>query len=429
MNYQNYVLIIGLLCFSLNIGAQNKSLEYYESYFLFQGVYPNDDDAFWFPNNTEVQGVTNDGENWFITTTGHKDWEGADYWGKLWRIPKSVPLGANSTTNTGVKSIDMRDIPALNNGIYWHWGDPDHYRYKSVDYILVPIYPKDKSDDGIIACFRAKNLDYVSYAKIGGKPGWCAIDDKGNFYSSNSEAAFINKYEVDWSLLTKTSDKNVLTKLPRIKLKFKGNKYDKLKHMQGGEFSNSGELFYLVSGGAECFGSGSGKPSNSDGIHVFRTSDWIEIETSVKSRYNDEYFFYKFDNDCDDFFGSESPEGLTIWDLDGENEDHLYGNLHVLVFHWNLAGPFSGGSNDHKVSMHHFSNKVSVDKKSTPIFPQSIEGNSENPFKSIQEALNFYPIWDGAEIFIRTGNYPEVLTLSKRIKLNAKEGPVTIGKQ
>lgn len=197
------IAIIFLLFISFCSNGQNCN---YEGYYLLQSVYPNNENAFWFPNDTEVQGVANDGKNWFITTTGHVDFYGADEWGKLWRIPKSVPLGANSTSNPNVAYIEMDNIPELSNGTAWHWGDPDHYEYEGVDYILVPISKNEK----MIACFTAEPLEFVSYTPISFGPGWCAIDKDGFLYSSKDSPGeeghkSIRKYEVNWEVLTSSS--------------------------------------------------------------------------------------------------------------------------------------------------------------------------------------------------------------------------------
>ena len=432
---KSYVTLIIFILFAFFSIGQDCN---YEGYYLYQNTYPNDEGAFWFPNDTEVQGVTNDGKYWYITTTGHKDVHGTDYWGKLWRIPKSVPLGSNSTSNPEVVSIDMFDIPELNisGNPFWHWGDPDHYVYEGRDYILVPIYPKD-GNSGIIACFSSepfRPLEYISYAHIPLRPGWCAIDNEGYLYSSTEENdeghKSLQKYEVNWNALTSTTNHNVLSSPQTISLIFKGSAYSGLKHMQGGEFSPSNELLYLVSGGAKCLGGGSGDPAPSDGIHVFQTSNWKEIETSVKSWNDIDYFLYSFDNNCINFGtgGSESPEGLTIWDLDDGSADNISGQLHVLIFHWRPGNIFTG-SNNHKLSMHHFSKSIHIDKNSNG--GSGLIGNPNNPFKTVNEAYSdhVYPIWDGAQMVITKGTYSDTGVYNKRIRLTSKGGSVIIGKQ
>ena len=53
-------------------------------------------------------------------------------------------------------------------------------------------------------------------------------------------------------------------------------------------------------------------------------------------------------------------------------------------------------------------------------------GTSFWPFNTVAEAYRL--AWDGARIKIKTGSYPETLTLSKKLTLLALDGPVTIGR-
>ena len=46
----------------IKVGAQNQPLIHYESAYLAQNRYPNGASALdWFPDDYEIQGVTNDG--------------------------------------------------------------------------------------------------------------------------------------------------------------------------------------------------------------------------------------------------------------------------------------------------------------------------------------------------------------------------------
>ena len=66
--------------------SQNIPTKSYEGSYLFQGIYPfglNNKD--WFPDDYEVQGVTNDGESWFFTITDQDKTHGL-----IWRIKKDI---------------------------------------------------------------------------------------------------------------------------------------------------------------------------------------------------------------------------------------------------------------------------------------------------------------------------------------------------
>ena len=53
-------------------------------------------------------------------------------------------------------------------------------------------------------------------------------------------------------------------------------------------------------------------------------------------------------------------------------------------------------------------------------------GTPSNPFKTIAKANNF--AWNGVEINIRAGSYPETVTFSKRMTVVSNGGPVIIGR-
>jgi len=423
------IFIFALLLFSSVFNFVFSQPENFESSYLLSSIDPNDEGAFWFPKNTEVQGVANDGKNWFITTTGHTDASGPDYWAKLWKIPLSVPLGNNSNSDSRVRYVEMFDIPQLNfpANPYWHWGDPDSYIHNGKTYILVPIYPIEGT--GIIACFDASNLKFTGFAGFELRPGWCAIDNEGFLYSSKNHASNIKKFKVDWDDITTGVNSQVLKEVSEIELKFlTGSDYDFLEHMQGGEFSDSNEMIYLVSGSAGCHGSGpnSGDPDPSDGIHAFTTHDWKEVEFSRK---NGGYFHYGFENNCEGFFGTESPEGLTYWDISEKGLDNISGQLHVLIFHWDLGR--LGGANHHDVSMAHFQKEVYVNNtiEEEDLQPSLKLGNRSNPFSSFFEAFYVYPIWSGAEIVLKNGVYSDTGVYNQRVLISSEGGSAVIGKQ
>src|SRR5215510_13121366 len=70
------------------VAAQNRPSSHYEAALLAEADYPSGVSAMdWFPDDYEVQGVANDGKNWFFTIVDQDQTHGI-----LWRIPKAVPL-------------------------------------------------------------------------------------------------------------------------------------------------------------------------------------------------------------------------------------------------------------------------------------------------------------------------------------------------
>lgn len=416
----------------------------FENYYLSEEGGIDHGEPFWLPVRTETQGITNDGKNWFITTTKYEEnnRDQKHSGSKIWKVPKSVHLGAGSSNNPNIKSISMDNIPVLINNGYWHFGDLDHYNYNGIDYLLVPItgeHPITALKGRIIACFNAETLNFISYAKtnMSSGVGWCAIDPNGNLYTSPSTTDEIRRFEVDWDkLISGDPEHNSLSKPVDFQLKFPNRDYDNLISMQGGEFTPSGELLYVTSGAAggclpcvpgiwDCDGCGAletkvgpGSPKASDGIHVFETSGWKEIKTSKNvPPLTIAQFMFNFDNDLT----GEQPQGLTIWDLDdGSAPNGIRGKLHVLIhdYDYDLFG------DNHEVSLRHFSNVVHVSKLNT-----SGIGTSWWSHGSFNEAYDFYPIWNGAEIKLKAGVYSDTGVYDKCILITSEGGSAIIGKQ
>ena len=119
--------------------------------------------------------------------------------GTLWRIPLSVELGITSTP-IDTDKISVSDIPELRDINYVHFGDPDCYQYDGINYILVPTYSGTEggSNNGAIACFRARDLKYMNYAVVTGeKPGFCFVDKEGNIYVKENQTS-LRRYTTNW---------------------------------------------------------------------------------------------------------------------------------------------------------------------------------------------------------------------------------------
>ena len=129
------------------------------------------------------------------------------------------------------------------------------------------------------------------------------------------------------------------------------------------------------------------------------------------------HFNYEFDPD---FPIGEEPEGITIWDLDNDDrvpDDRLKGQLHVLL----LDNDEPDFLDDDDITMKHYTHTIYVDRDHTA----EEQGTPSKPFNTVGEANEL--AWNGARIKIKAGTYPETLKFSKRIKVVADGGAVTIG--
>jgi len=523
----------------------------YEAYYLKLNSYPDNSMRDWNPNGTETQGVAHDDDNWYFTST---DVDGSN--GNLWRIPVSADLRQNVSGIPGTAKISMTDIPALRAANYWHWGDVDRFRHEDVDYLLVamtsdPVAPMCMTDADCttgqtceclpflgcscrcssdancplgtcentlckarpaIAFFRASPLAFVDFEVLADQEsaGWCAMHPDGSLYTSvhqldstsADERNHLRRYHIDWPRVTDSKWHDALTWEDTYQLRDADGQLLFLHNMQGGEFTESGQLLYISSGSGFCeniFGIGGGAGIfETDGIHVFETATWREVQRSTNRIREDDYvcsldesvscpgvfpfrecgycsddpaktcvgnaqtlecgtpsmqafcipddalgvcesgyFDYSFNNGCtcEDPFqftaGSQTPEGLTIWDLDNRGAPGIRGQLHVAVNFYNRYAAC-----DDAISLHHFTRSLNVDKMNgaspewdhpLPGTPFDLANEEGRPFLTVNEAYTFYPIWDGAELVIEAGFYPETIVFSKRIRVVAHGGTAIIG--
>lgn len=403
------------------MGIATAAAQNYEACYFNTGTYPSNATNWWMYNGLEVQGVTNDGENWYFTLTA-QDHSNA----MLWRIPKDVDLNADPMpSDPGILVTTMLAVPDLYPN-YWHWGDPDHYRYLGVDYLLVPI------PGPIVACFRADDLQFIGYAHLDDShqdyAGWCAIGSGGDLYSCGYDLTSLVRYDINWSALI-AGDQNAITYIETIPmLDSNGDPIVPMQNMQGGEFSNTGEMLYLVSGRGECVGVGEVTPE--DGVHVFSTSTWRRQRRSLDTGDLTVPFAFEYDETCTcGVFGwgsgSQTPEGLTYWDLDGGSAPNVRGQLHVLVDHYNEYAVC-----DDAVTMKHYSHNIRVNGSNgyaAPTNPRT--GTVSRPFQTINEAYDFYPLWNGAHMVIEAGTYDDTGLYDKRIRMESRNGAALIGQQ
>jgi len=422
----------------------------YEGYYLRSANYPSFGNL-WTPapfGDGESQGVTHDDDNWYFTWTYNNV-------GYLWKVPVDVPLDNNVLQNPRVAIVDMTQFPDLNK--YWHWGDPDHYKDKNsgTDYIVIPI---TGGGIPIIAIFRA-NLSLVAYAKLNQQQstGWCAIHPQtGELYTSEDfdyasgpspcsnncdnqdfhclYPRLLLLYSIPWDTFPSSGyiGEIALTYIGSEELLTGDGGQMELYNMQGGEFTDSGELLYIVCGSGCCAGNGAGQQYALDGLYVFDTQTW----RAIKRSYNHDgrfphtnlpkYFDYYYPLGCDGA-GSWSPEGLTIWDLDNGRAPNITGQLHVLLFKFRVFG-------ENREVFEHFGGRLYVDPVNGIDQPlpanfgdDPLPGGLLTPYRTFGYSFSGYPVWDGAEIVLKAGSYPETGTFSKRVRITSQGGAAIVG--
>ena len=348
----------------------------------------------------------------------------------------------------GTISVHYDSVDELNSQGLWHWGDPDHVEYAGMDYILVPIYGNDEIPGGeqkIVACFRAHDLKFMNYAILDSfvGAGWCAVGVDSNLYVSANNANSIIKYDIDWDNLTdENGSQDFLSGIETYPLTKPNGATLLLTDLQGGEFSPSGEMLYLVSGRCLCAGNGAAW-SEKDGIHAIETNTWTQLDQSLKNSEPTNYFSYNYNTSCTECavpyppyylpVGCHTPEGITFWDLEDGSAPGSTGSLHVLIDFFSGIEIGPSACDEDKLFLYHYSINVHVDKNSSDGL--GLTGTPNNPFQTMSNAIIFYPIWDGSQLIIKSGVYDDQngeefpIVINKRVKMNSEGGTAIIGNQ
>ena len=385
-------LAIGIII--LSFGCVVGWGQNYEAYYNFTHRYPTDSGGAWTNYSEELQGITHDQNNWFISQV----------WA-LWKIPVYVDVFSPSPA-CGVNGVLCADLGPI--GGYNHIGDISYFAYGGNGYVLLPL---EGGEHPAIAIYNASNLQYVAHANLdisATNTPWVTVDPAGFIYTlSNHAPGVIQKYSLDWGSLVqngtmslqKVGDFQILDEAG-VLLPITG---------QGAVFSESGEYLYMNNGYYGDY------DSYKDGISVFDMQSKRRIAHSTWD--GTKPFLYHYDPTCEFLdWSCEEPEGLTIWDLDDGRAPNISGQLHVLLLD---NDDFTDGDDD--MFMMHYTNKIFVDKAYTG----TERGKPNEPFNTVGEANVL--AWDGSEITIKSGYYPEYLYVNKSVKLVSTGGDSVIG--
>jgi hypothetical protein len=398
VKFAQFLIILNaiLVCLAHNLRAQTFG----EAAYNYLG---NDRPAEGNPGwHEEAQGLAHDHDNWFIAQKS-----------TIWKIPVTNDLAAPATQGVrGVLKADIGTIGGLAG--YDHFGDPEVFEPEG--YLFVPV-TSDEGKPKVIAVFSCEPLTYITCATtppgaddtVDG--GWCVVDPKrGELLIPNTGSpSILNRYQVNYDALT-TSGRLELTPNGFIPLLLEDGTACSLQYLQGGCMSPSGELLYLVAGNISV---------PSEGICVFQMtnspSGLITGRRIKRSSQDSGRFIYEFDNS--EWPGPrQEPEGLTFWDLDNHRAPNIRGQLHVMLLDNDVWNPDD-------VSVKHYSSSLYAD---VAYAGGDGQGTPDRPYNTVNAANNI--AWEGADLRIKYGFYPEALTFSKTMRVIAYDGPVTIGR-
>jgi hypothetical protein len=392
--------------------------QYYEGYYLFNGAYPDNEGT---PYADEFQGLTHDRENWFLASNSHTH-QDKDKHPQLWKVPVQYALKDVTEAWPGVLCRRISETPLDSLG-YSHFGDISYYERNGVGYVLVPVEyeSRDYTRPNVIAVFQASDLAYVDKLDVpdfpadndpGGRSfGWIAVDTSGYLYASGDGITQIYKFWIDWNEFPYVHQ--TLFPVDTITLLNEKGATIELGRVQGGAFSESGRLLYLVTGTED-----QEHQWPWDGINVFDTKTWRRV---IRSTNGSGYFNYKYDWG---FSSYNEPEGITIWDVDqvSNADPSLHGQLHVGMLNNQCcySDPCLLTCEMDNVTLYHYINTLYVN----PAYSGEETGEPHKPFKTLSGAYTL--AWNGARIKIQTGSYSDVLTFEKQIQLQAMGGAVRI---
>ncbi len=386
---------LGVAAFAPALSASPTSAQ--PVFQMYIGGYPQAETSW----SNDTQGIAHDDNHWFITQTE-----------ALWKIPVGLALHSVTATSPGVLRRGLGFYQALAG--FDHTGDPVVYKHNGVDYLLVPL--EGPGRPGTIAIFHCGTMNYMRHFALPGQAGdagWCAVDESGIIYSSPQHTSILTSFTLDWDRFQLDQTIVLGTRPVEVMRDEQGNILD-LVTMQGGEFGPGG-LLYLASG----FYTDSNALADREGLHIMEkrtdaqgNAFWQRIGHSTRGFGHFDYYY-----NPGTLTGAEEPEGLTIWDLDDGRAPGIRGQLHATV----LSNEIDAGDIDFK----HYTHIIRVQAGAGCVPNGLPRGGPTCPFLTVGSAMNI--AWNGAEVRVWTGAYPEPMVVSKRVRLTAEGGLVRIG--
>ena len=306
----------------------------------YLGDYPANREVNWAQ---DVQGIAHDDINWFITQKS-----------TINQIPLTQDL------NVDHHGLSVGIPPELSD--FDHFGDPD----QSHGFLFVPVQRPSKTRPAI-AVFNASDLSLVAWQTLpspdpnvegdwqGNGGAWVAVrvdandlPDVGRLYVRDDITSgsvdppvppqTLVEFQFIWSLLRLGA--LVLLNPPRNiylvdqhEMPGPGEMPVPIRTIQGGAFNAEGTLFYVVNGYCDTYGA----------LRIFSVSgdQWLLQAEAVAESVVGAFRFEQHPKpelygNCNP--GSQEPEGLDFFDVDGLGIHGVSGQLHVLLLRNSLPG-------------------------------------------------------------------------------------------
>jgi len=290
--------------YKMTIRTLLKALEWPEVY-EYKADYPKAAAPGWTDN---LEGVTNDGTNWYFTQDI-----------ALWEIP---PIWWDTEIDRDAlpKGMYVQGIPhELKN--YNHIGDLDYWvRPEGGTFLFVPFENQDLDPplEGAIALYKtdgSKPPIYLGSTNLGPSPHpqapWCAVNPlNGLLYTSDFHTNSLYVYKISFISNTTSGISGLeLLNLGNFQLKDELGNPISLYAIQGGVFSKNGHL-YLVSD------KGYSGPAGHDDDEVINSGIFgFDMITGRRIK----KIYVPYIPELPDF---EELQGITIWNR--EDVDHIH---------------------------------------------------------------------------------------------------------
>jgi len=304
----------------------------------------------------------------------------------------------------------------------WHCGDIDYYDRGDFGIIVVPL---ENCSGGLatFAFFKAGNLTPLAFFEdegqyLNGGAPWVAVRE-GKIYSSRGgeNVTGVVEYTVNWNLIPSNPDQPVeldydefvidehvhyITNVYYSSERWQDNR---LHHMQGGDFSNDGSLFYSLTGlcTENC---GECSPRE---IKVFlydADDDWSFIKrsssTAMPFRYQTQ--------PCDTNY--EEPEGITYYDVNtiaGYSQNMLRGEVMAILLNNDWV-------NYDNIYLKHYTSIIDVN-------------TTDGINYALYDRWDSHGAWKGSILELEAGTYEETIDIDSEfwpIKIISKDGTAAI---
>lgn len=183
-----------------------------------------------------VQGVTNDGQSWFITTNGKNSGAKKRQGQGIFKYDRSMNLLASLEISLNPDLQTLDNLPKQNGSelpYLDHLGDPDYYQGK----IYIPV----QHPHGFLVVDSSLNSNSIEWhvgEKIGDSHPWCAVNP-WNHKLYTSDFNDFHPHQTDYSLNLLAYDTVEFKRAPDFDIPLQVPSF----RVQGGCFSKQGHLF------------------------------------------------------------------------------------------------------------------------------------------------------------------------------------------